>query len=58
MKRKNKKRQLGPVVEILFMALIISVLCFLLNVIGTSGYVTEAGSLITNLTVINKTHIK
>ena len=53
MKKINKKRQLGPVVEILFLGLIVSVLCFLLNLLGTSGYVTEAGSLVTNLTVVN-----
>lgn len=49
----RKKRTIGPVAEIMFLALIISVLCLILNLIGFVGYVTEAGTFETTLTVVN-----
>lgn len=50
---KRKKRFIGPVVEIIIMGGFISLLCFILNLMGVSGYRTEGGSFITNLVVIN-----
>ena len=49
---KRKKRNIGPVVEILIIIGIISVLCFLLSLIGARGYKTEAGSFVITLIVI------
>lgn len=49
---KRKRRFIGPVVEIMLFALIISVICFLLNLIGANGYKTEAGTFETTLVVI------
>ena len=50
---KRKKRFIGHVVEIIIMGGFISLLCFILNLMGVSGYRTEGGSFITNLVVIN-----
>lgn len=50
---KRKKRPLGPVVEIVLMAIIVSVMCLIFNLIGFSGYKTEAGTFETTLMVIN-----
>ena len=49
----RKKRTIGPVVEIMLLALIISVLSLILNLVGFTGYVTEAGTFITTLNVVN-----
>lgn len=48
----KKKRTMGPVVEILFIAGIVSVLCFLFSLLGFRGYKTEGGSFETTLIVI------
>lgn len=53
MKRKKRKRSMGPVVEILLLVLGISILCFLFNLIGVTGYKTESGTLETTLVIIN-----
>lgn len=50
---KRKKRLMGPVVEIILFAVIISVICFVLSLFGASGYITEGGTFETTLTVIN-----
>jgi len=52
-RKQNKKRSIGPVVEIMFFALIASIACFLLNIFGANGYKTEAGSFETTLIIIN-----
>lgn len=50
---KRKKRTIGPVVEILIMCVGVTVLCFLFNLMGASGYKTEGGTFETTLVVIN-----
>lgn len=50
---KRKKRPLGPVVEIVLMAIVVSILCLIFNLIDFSGYKTEAGTFETTLVVIN-----
>ena len=50
---KRKKRSMGPVVEIILFAVIVSVLCLLFSLIGFSGYTTEGGTFETTLVVIN-----
>ena len=52
-KKKNKKKVMGPVVEILFIGIIVVVASFLFNLIGVSGYKTEVGTLETTLLVVN-----
>ena len=49
--RKNK-RFIGPVVEIIFLAVIVSLICLLLNLFKTSGYITEAQTFETSLVII------
>ena len=49
---KRKKRTIGPVVEILFMTVFVSIICFFLNLLGVSGYKTEGGSFVTTLLVV------
>ena len=49
---KRKKRTMGPVVEIILMAVVITALCFLFSLIGFSGYITEGGTFETTLVVI------
>ena len=49
---KKKKRNIGPVVEIIILGCIISILCFLFNMIGFSGYKTEGGTFETTLIII------
>ena len=49
---KRKKRSMGPVVEIILMAIIVSVLCLLFNLMGASGYKTEGGTFETTLVII------
>lgn len=51
-KKIDKKRRTGPVVEIMFLMLLISVLCFLLSLLGASGFKTELGTFETTLVVI------
>ncbi len=53
MKKKNHRRPLGSVVEILLMIVIISVVCFFLHLLGVSGYKTEPGSFETTLLIVN-----
>ena len=50
---KLKRKPYGPVIEIIIMAIVISVLCLILHLIGFSGYKTEAGTFETTLMVIN-----
>lgn len=52
-RKQNKKRSIGPVVEIILFAFIASIVCFLLNLIGANGYKTETGSFETTLIIIN-----
>lgn len=49
---KRKKRTMGPVVEIILIAVVITALCFLFSLIGFSGYITEGGTFETTLIVI------
>ena len=49
---KKKKRQVGPVVEIIFLALIIVAFCFVLNLLGARGFLTEPGTFETTLVVV------
>ena len=49
---KRKKRSMGPVVEIILIAVIVSVVCLLFNLIGASGYKTEGGTFETTLVVV------
>lgn len=49
---KKKKRNIGPVVEILIMIVIVTFLCLFMNLLGVSGYKTEGGSFETTLMVI------
>ena len=48
---KRKKRSIGPVVEIILMAVVVSIICLLFSLIGTSGYKTEGGTFETTLVV-------
>lgn len=50
---KRKKRLIGPVVEIILLIGIVALVCFLFNLLGFSGYKTEAGTFETTLIVIN-----
>ena len=50
---KRKKRSIGPVVEIILFAVIISIICLFLSLLGTKGYKTEGGTFETTLVVIN-----
>ena len=49
---KNKRRTMGPVVEILLITAVVSVLCFLFSLIGMRGYKTEGGSFETTLIIV------
>ena len=49
---KKKKRNIGPVVEILLMIGFIAVLSFVMNLLGSSGYKTEGGSFETSLILV------
>lgn len=49
---KKKKRQVGPVVEIIIMAIVIALICLIFSLIGISGYKTEGGTFETSLVVI------
>lgn len=51
-KEKGKKRLMGPVVEIILMAIVISVICLILSLTGASGYKTEVGTFETTLVEI------
>lgn len=50
---KRKRRTMGPVVEIIILALVVASICFLFDLIGVSGYKTEAGTFETTLITIN-----
>ena len=50
---KRKKRYIGPVVEIIILAIIVSAICLIFNLIHVTGYKTESGSFETTLVVIN-----
>ena len=49
---KRKKRSVGPVIEIILMAVIVSIICLLFSLIGVGGYKTEGGTFETTLVVI------
>ena len=49
---KKKRRSIGPVIEIIIMAVIVSVICFLLSLIGANGYTTEGVTFETTLVII------
>ena len=49
---KRKKRQAGPVVEIIIMAIIVALICLVFNLLGISGYKTEGGTFETTLVII------
>ena len=49
---KKKRRSIGPVVEILFIIVLVSVISFLLSLLGASGYKTDGGSFETTLVII------
>ena len=48
----KKKRFIGPVVEIIFLGIIISLICLVLNLIKTRGYITEAQTFETSLVIV------
>ena len=48
----KKKRFIGPVVEIIFLGVIVSLICLVLNLIKTRGYITEAQTFETSLVII------
>ena len=48
----KKKYFIGPVVEIIFLGLIISIICLVLNLIKTRGYITEPQTFETTLVII------
>ena len=50
---KRKRRSMGPVVEIILLAVIVSFICLLFSLIGFSGYITEGGTFETTLVVVN-----
>ena len=52
-KKQRQKRTMGPVVEIMFFALIISIISLIFNFIGISGYKTEAMNFQTTLIIVN-----
>lgn len=58
----KNKRFLGPVVEIIFLAVLISLICLVCNLLKVRGYITEAQTFETSLVVIknifSKTGIK
>jgi len=49
----RRKKTTGPVIEIMIFGILISIVCFILHIIGLSGHITEAGTLETTLTVVN-----
>ena len=49
---KKKKRQVGPVVEIIIIAIVIALICLIFSLIGLRGYKTEGGTFETTLVVI------
>lgn len=55
---KNKKRPMGPVVEIILLAFIISAISFICNIIGVSGYITESKTLETTMIAIENIFTK
>ena len=55
---KNKDKTLEPIFVILVITLIISILSFIFNLIGISGYTTEIGTLETSLITVNSVFSK
>lgn len=53
MKTKRRFESIGTVTEILILIIIVSVLSFILNLLGASGYKTEAGTFETTLITVN-----
>ena len=51
-KEKRKKRLMGPVVEIILIAVVIAAICLILSLIGASGFITEGGTFETTLVEI------
>jgi len=52
-KKKNKTRSIGPVVELIILILFVSVLSLILNLFKVSGFITEGGTFETSLVIIN-----
>ena len=53
MKKRNKIKTMGPVVEIILIIAFVSILSFLLNLFNVKGYITEAGTFETTLVIVN-----
>lgn len=51
--RKNKKKFIGPIIEIMLFALISSIIGLIFNLIGASGYTTEPRTFETTLVIVN-----
>lgn len=51
--KQKKKRSMGPVIEIMFFALIVSAISLLFNLIGISGYKTQTMNFETTLIIVN-----
>ena len=49
---KKKKRSIGPVVEIIIVAIAVSIFCLFMSLIGANGYITEGGTFETTLIVV------
>ena len=54
----KNKRFLGPVVEIIFLAVLISLICLVCNLLKVRGYITEAQTFETSLVVIKNVFSK
>ena len=54
----KNKRFAGPVVEIIFLAVLISLICLVCNLLKVRGYITEAQTFETSLVVIKNVFSK
>ena len=50
---KSKKKLIGPIVEVMFFIIVVSVLSFVFSMFGANGYKTEAGTFETLLVIVN-----
>lgn len=55
---KNKRRPIGPIVEIMLLAGIISTVGLFCNIFGVSGYITESKTLETTMITVNNIFTK
>lgn len=51
--KKNKLKTIGPIVEIIFLMVVVSMLSLFLFLFKTKGYQTEAGTFKTSLMIVN-----